>query len=275
MNTHIAKMLALLIVGSALVSMAGCAAGDRAYEDITSVTDPDKTTLQTRLVWMSPLARIRPVSGDKMVVYCRVKNSAGADVNLRGAVLDEIQNAGYQLTSNIDEAQFVVTADLRHFGEGSQTSATPIVAGAALGAVAGGVIGHNVGSGHTGAGAVVGGLAGAALGDIAAKRNKMREISLIVDVTLGERIAGGVATSLHAEDRTTITHSGGLATSGGYEGGSSAGGSSEAQVVDMREDFLYHRNRVTASAKRMNLQLCQAEPVLKVKLARAVANALP
>ncbi len=265
----------MILVLAALVVTSGCETGDRAYEGMVRATDPDKTTLQTTVTWMNPQPRIRPVSGNQMVVYVRVKNSAGADMDLVGSVMQQIQGMGYRITTNIDEAQFTINADLRHFGEGSEKSYTPVVAGAAVGAGAGAVVGNNMGSGHTAEGAVAGAVIGGLIGNVAANRNKMREINLIVDVTIGERIEGGVQSARRSGTDDSTTHSAGVVTQGVRETGRSTSTSSETQSVNVKEEFLYHQNRVTASARRMNLTLLESQPVLTQKLSLAIANALP
>lgn len=268
-------LVTLLLVGTTFMSLFGCAAGDRFVEGTTRVTDPDKVRLQTKLTWANPQPRIRAVSGDKMVVYARVKNSAGADVSLRTAVEDALEDSGYELTRNIDEAQFIIRADLRHFGEGSETNIAPVAVGAGLGAVAGGVLGHNVGGGRTTEGALAGAAVGGLVGKVAANRNKIRTINLIVDVSIGERIGQKVSTRRRAGSETEVSHAGNISGGAGRETGRSSAGSSEEQAVELEEDFLYHENRVTVSATRMNLALGEAAPVLTRKLSLAVANALP
>jgi hypothetical protein len=275
MNTSKLTGVIILLVAAALVVLNGCATMDSAYEKTVSVTDPDKTRLSTELTWLNPQPRIRPVSSDKMFVYCRVKNSSGSDIELRDAIQDEIEELGYRLTRDIDEAQFTIMADLRHFGEGSETSSTPLIAGAVIGGVGGGVIGHNVGTGNTGTGAVAGAVAGAVIGDIVAKRNKIRTINLIVDITIGERIGKKVSTKRGSEEESYVEHAGDISAGAGLESGHSSSGSSDSQSVALEEDFLYHSNRATSSATRMNLTLDQAEGPLVRKLSQAVANALP
>jgi hypothetical protein len=214
-----------------------------------------------------------------MVVYCRVRNSSGSDVDISDAVRSEIEKLGYKMTNDVNQAQFTLEADVRYFGEGAKTDLGPVVLGGVAGGVTGGVIGHNVGSGSsssTAGGAVIGAAAGAALGSIVANRNKMRDINLVVDISIGERIQGQkVSTTRGSHDDVQVTHRDAYNKGGGTEGGDSSAGSSEAQQVTIEEDFLYHTNRVTASAQRMNLTLQQAAPVLTEKLAKAVANSLP
>lgn len=258
-----------------LALFSGCQSVDRGYENVVSVTDPDRVKLNTKLTWLHPQPNIRMVSSDQMYVYCRVRNSAGAEVELEDAIKEALQNREYRLTRNLEEAQFTINADLRYMGETATKKYDALIGGAAVGAGAGAVIGHNVGDNNTGIGAVAGAAAGAILGDIVANRNKQREFSLVVDVRLGERIRGGVSTSRGGDDSQTTTSRVGASTGGGLESGSARGTSSDTQNVQLTEDFLNHQNRVIAKAVSLNLTLVQAEPTLTRRLSKAIASSLP
>ena len=275
MRDNIFKSVVFMIVGVSLLSV-GCESVDSGYEGLVGMTDPDKVRLQTDLKWMSPQPRIRPVSADDMVIYCRVRNSAGADVDVSEAVKDKVEDMGYTLTRNIDEARFTLNADVRYLGEGAKKDLGPVVIGGVLGGVTGAVIDHNVGKDNITTGAIGGAAAGALLGNIVANRNKIREFSLVVDVVIGERVKGQkVATTRRSSETTKVTHSDTFNKGGGTEGGRSSAGSSENQSVSIEEDFLYHTNRITATAKKMNLTLSESAPVLTDKISRAIAGSLP
>jgi len=256
-----------------LVCLYGCEGIDRGYESWVKSTDPDRARLATELEWLNPQPRIQPSNHN--FVYCRVRNSSGADINLRHAVQDEIEASGFRLTRNLDEAQYIINADLRYFGESTDKTHDALVGGAVLGGVGGAVIGHQMGDGHAGEGALVGAAAGALLGNIIADRNKMRKISLIVDVRIGERIQGGVVTNRGGQSKSDLGSSNAMGTTGGRESGSSSTGFNESQSVQLSDDFLYHENRVIAWAERLNLAAVEAEPVLTRRLSRAIASALP
>jgi hypothetical protein len=265
----------LAVLAVLLVACGACQTVDRGYEGVISATDPDRVKLNTKLTWLHPQPNIRMVSSDQMYVYCRVRNSAGADVELEDAIKEALQDRDYRLTRNLDEAQFTISADLRYLGETATKKYDAVIAGGAIGAGTGAVIGHNVGDNNTGVGAVAGAAAGALLGDIIANRNKQREYSLVVDVRLGERIHGGVSTNRSGDDSQTTSSRAGASTGGGLESGSARGTTSETQSVELTEDFLNHQNRVIAKAESMNLTLAQAEPTLTRRLSKAIASSLP
>lgn len=260
---------------SVFLVMGGCEGLDRSYESMVVATDPDRARMRVGLKWMNPQPRIRPVSSHQMYVYCRVRNSSGADIDLDDAVRSEIEKVGYRLTRNIDEAQFTINADLRFVGESAYKTPDALLGGAGLGAIGGAVLGHNIGKDNTGKGALIGAAVGGLIGDVVANRNKMREFTMIVDVTLGERIRGGVVTQRGSRADSNVSSSSGLNVGGGFERGSSSAGSSESSSVEVREDFLYHENRVVARAERLNLTFGEAAGVLTHRLSRALSSALP
>ncbi len=271
---HKQTLSILLLIGFILPFSIGCQGLDRTHESVVKATDPDRARIQSNLKWLNPQPRIRPVSSDQMYVFCRVKNSSGTDVDLRRAILDEVEAQGYRLTRNVDEAQFTLTADLRYLGETATKQHDAVVGSAIIGGIAGAVIGNNSG-GRTGEGAAIGAVAGALLGDVTEKRNKDREFTLVVDVIIGERIRGGVNTTREGNQSGSVQSSNAQRTGAGYETGRSDAGSSERQIYETTEEFLYHENRVTASAKRLNLTLEEATPSLTRRLSRAISSALP
>ena len=102
---------------AAMALMSGCVTMDSAYEGATRTTNPDATKVQTDIRWTGRQPRIRPVPVEEKLVYFTARSSAGVDIDLTPAIENQLGQRGYRLTPNIDEAQFVLDADLRHFGE--------------------------------------------------------------------------------------------------------------------------------------------------------------
>tara|TARA_Y100000310_G_scaffold311548_1_gene357926 strand:- start:13594 stop:14394 length:801 start_codon:yes stop_codon:yes gene_type:complete len=263
-----AKSIIILTFVLYIIMMAGCQSIDRGYEKMVAATDPDRVKLNTSLKWLNPQPRIPPSS--RRMVYARVRNSAGVDVDFSKVVQTEILETGYMLVYDPSAAQYILNVDVRHMGERAIKHGDAAVAGAVGGAVAGGVVGHNTKAG-TGPGAVIGGIAGALLGNIVGQRNKDREYTFVVDVTLGERMDVGVSTS-KASDTTNEVSS--RAGSSG-ESGSSVASSSEYQRHESVEDFYFYENRVVISARSLNLKLHDAAPLLIRRASLAIASTLP
>lgn len=263
-----------LVVACLVCCLAsGCASVDRMYRGTVRLVDPDKMTLRGDVKWMSPLPNLREVEEGRKVVYLRTTNSSGSPV---GSLYEKIAAgfglAGYRVTRNVGEAHFTVNADVRYFGESSEKGGEgSMLTGAAVGGATGAVIGHNVGSGHRGAGAGIGVLAGLAVGNVLASRNKMISMELAVDVRIGERVEAGVKTVRRARDATGVNH----VDVAGAEGGMSEGGSSEEQRVEVEEDFFYHKNRLAAHVAKMALTPDEALPWLSERLATSLSSVLP
>ena len=260
---------------AAMALMAGCVTMDSAYEGATRTINPDAVKVQTDIRWTGRQPRIRPVSAEDKFVYFTARSSAGVDIDLTPAIEHQLEQRGYRLARNIDEAQFVLDADLRHFGEQRTRSNTGAVTGAILGGAAGGATGNNVKEFDRTTGAVGGAILGGVIGHVLDNRNKMVEIKLIVDVTIGERVPDGVST-----EETTPSGTGSVGR-GSYTGdkyGESGRYESEShkdQGVKVSDGFLYHNNQVVASARKMKLTMYEAEPLLIARLSRAIASALP
>ncbi|MFO7821727.1 MAG: complement resistance protein TraT [Lentisphaeria bacterium] len=264
----------------AIYLFTGCAAMDKGYRGVVGVVDPDKMALATDLKWMTPPTNmgLRSVSPDKMAVYLRLKNSAGQPIpGLYETLTAALQQAGYRITPDPAKAHFTMFADVRYFGINKNSDGgASMLTGAVLGGATGAVIGHNVGDGHTAVGAGAGAAAGGAMGKIMANRNKMIEVALAVDLRIGERVEGGVETT--RTGTTSAKTSTGVATNigGGVEGGSSQAKTTDRQKADSkREDFLYHGNRIVATAERMGLTPKEALPTLKSRIGLAMGSVLP
>jgi len=257
----------------AVIVGTGCATTDSMYRGTVRIINPDKMTLQGTVKWMNPMPNLRPVSPDKRVVYLRVRNVSGSPLpDLTPQIRAGFEQAGYRVTTNPDEAWYTVTIDLRYFGENRKLDAGgSMLAGAAFGALPGAIIGHNVGSGHTAEGAIIGAAVGAAVGKIMANRNKMVEYDLVIDVRIGERVQGGVKTVRKSSSDAAVTHT----DVRGAEGGRARAGSGEEQKVEVKEDFLFHENRLVAYAKRMALTPDEALPFLQQRLVAALSSVLP
>ncbi len=251
----------------------GCATMDAAYVGTIKAVDPDQAKLHQGTRWLNPQPNFRLVSQDKMSVYVRVRDSSGSGLDISRDVRMALEDLGYRQTRNLDDAQYVMSIDLRYYGENSRADGGHATMAAGFGgAIVGGIIGHQ--SGRTGEGAVIGGLATGMLFNTLAKRNKVREFNVVIDTRVGERIPGGVQTTRRSSDNSNVSHSGRTSV-GGADRGSARGGSEESQQAYITEDFLYSQNRLVVFASQLNMQPEVAAPVLKTRMIRALSNVLP
>ena len=268
------KYLTLLALA---LFMCSCSTMDSIYTGTASMTDPDSVVLRPTLNWANPAPNLNPVPPERMKVYVRIRNTSGSDINFKRSVNAAVLGAGYQVTRDINEAQFIINADLRKLEEVRVKSGgrgTLISAG--VGAAAGAAVGHNVGNGeHRTEGAIIGAVLGALFGDTMANRNKMVTYQMIVDLRVGERIEGGVTTTRSSNDAKTNIGSSSVRVGPTNVGGSSRQTATDKQAVKMRGDFYYQTNTLVAQATKLKLLLTEAAPVLSDKIGSAIGNVLP
>ncbi|MBI5135740.1 MAG: hypothetical protein HZA24_00225 [Nitrospirae bacterium] len=258
---------------AAVLLATGCATMDKAYVGTVKAVDPDQLRLKQESRWLNPHPNFRLVGEDKMKVYVRVRDSSGSDLDISREVRMALEDQGYTLTRNLDDAQYVLSADIRYYGENSHVDGGRATMTAGVGgAVIGGIIGKQ--SNRTTGGAMVGGLVTGLLFDTLAQRNKVREFDVVVDTRIGERVPGGVHTIRRSEDDSSLSHSG-RAAAGGGDSGWAAGELEESQRASFEEDFLYSQNRLVVFVQKLNLQPEEAAPVLQERMIRALSNVLP
>lgn len=261
------------------VVLTGCASMDSAYRGTTGIVNPDKVRLQTNLEWLTPPTSmgLRMPAGTYPTVFYRYRNTAGLHVpGLHERIIGSLTAAGYNVTNDPEQAHFILTTDVRYFGETREKDGTgALLTGAALGGVTGAVVGHNVGSGYGREGAVAGAVLGAAVGNVMANRNKMVEIALAVDVRIGERVNGNVETTRRTQTSGDVGQAAAIRMASGSETGHSSGESREDQALRVQDQFLYHNNRVVVSGRKMALTPEEALPVLSDRLSLALSSVLP
>lgn len=255
----------------AISGLVGCTTLDSVYQGAVGITDPDSVKLRGDVEWLNPQPDVR-FSND-MTVYLRVRNSSGSEfpVNqLRSQVANEIEDAGYQLVRQPDQAQYVLRVNVRGYGE---NAAAEFSSGA--GAAIGGLIGYHVSSHdeYQAAAGVGGAVVGEVVTNILRNRNKQVRIDLVTDLIVGERIKGGVKTTRTTSDNQQL-HSLQAGKQAGNTGRSRTQ-SSERQIVEITEDFLNHENRLVASAERLKLTPEEALDFLLVKMVSAISGVLP
>jgi hypothetical protein len=263
----------VLVVGLAAALLPACSAMDKAYVGTVGAVDPDQLKLKQETRWLNPQPNMRVVSQDKMTVFVRMKDSSGSDLDISRELRMALEDMGYTLTRNVDEAQYILNADIRYYGENARADGGRATMAAGIGGgIVGGIIGHQ--SRRTGEGALVGAAATGLLFDTLAQRNKIREFDAVVDLNLGERVKGGVRTTRTTSDEQAVGHVG-SASKGGFDVGASASSSEDTQRAFVEEDFLYHKNRLVTYVSKLNLSPEEADPVLKERLVKALSNVLP
>lgn len=115
-------------------------------------------------------------------IFVRGANTSSfTDIDFQKAITDHMLARGFKLTKNSKEATFVMQANLLYFGEeDSQHTMDGMLAGAAVGAVGGGIA-------KGGSGALIGAGGGALLGAAVGSMTNTTSIIAVTDILIEER----------------------------------------------------------------------------------------
>jgi hypothetical protein len=241
-----------------------------------SVGSPELKQLKVSSKWLTPSPDIRPVSGKNKLVYLSIRNTSGSNIEIRNEVRAKVQELGYRVTDDLDQAYFILMADLRYFGEKSDRGYGNTVGGAVIGGVAGGVVGNTAfGNKNRTRNTVIGAAAGAVIGGVAGhfidNAETVRILDLVVDVRIGEKIAGGIDTKTSRNANRSLNS----AVRDGTEAGRASSSTKESSSFTRREDFFYQKARLVCSARKIGLTDDEAEAPLSKRLSRQIGQLLP
>lgn len=121
---------------------------------------------------------IDPVHMNDRVIFISVSNTSGEYVNLKPKLIKRLENMGYIVTNNPNEAVFILQTNILYCNVKREENT-------ADGAIIGGAIGAGIGGYNSGAtGAVLSGLAGATLGALLGHTSEDTIIQMRVDVSI-------------------------------------------------------------------------------------------
>lgn len=238
--------LALAVALTGTLFLNGCAATH------TAINKRD-LAVSTK---MSDTIFLDPVPVDQQVVYLQVRNTSDhQEIDIESGIASAIQSKGYQVTRDLDKAQYLIQANILQIGETDLRDASQAVGegyGAALtGAALGGTY-TGGGSGRLGT-AIIGGLAGMAANAMV----KDIKYSMITDIRVSERLGGDIE----------VTESNQAQLSQGSSGTRSV--SSTATT-----DWQRYDTRVASVANKMNLDFEEALPELEQGLIDSISGLL-
>lgn len=181
-----AKMTSLLLV---VIILSGC------FATRTAIT---KRNLEIKTK-MSETLFLDPVSDDKKIIYVKVRNTTGiGGLGLEDAIKASLVNNGYKVTSNPNEAIFILQANILQAGKNeNESSLLENFGDAAVPGVIGGAIGKSTG-GDTGA--IIGATAGATIGFIGSSLVQDITYSLITDIEVKQRVVFSAARTKNTKD---------------------------------------------------------------------------
>ena len=241
-------LASLVVVGL----LAGCAATTTAV----SKRNLDVQTKMTETVF------IEPVNADRRTVYLNVRNTSDKpDFTVETAIRRQLEEAGYRVVEDPDQAQFMLQANVLQAGRNSETAAEAAgaggfgsaVSGAAVGAGSGYLLGQAGGSdvGLT----VAGALLGAAIGTVADAYVQDVTYTVITDIRVSERARGGTVVS-QSEQQTLGQGSGGSVT----------------QSSSTITDWKHYQTRIVSTANKANVEWDEAAPFMVDGLTRSIGG---
>ena len=238
-------LLVSIALASSLV-LSGCAATHTAI----SKRNLDVQTQMSDTVFLDP----RPAS--EQIVYLQVRNTSDhQEINVEPLIEQSLKSRGYQVTTNLDEAYYLVQANILQIGETDLRGAEGALSqgyGAGLtGAVVGGT-GFGGGSGRVGT-ALIGGLVGMAANAMV----KDVHFTMISDLQISERADDGV--TVNEQNQAQLNQ-----------------GTSGHRTISSTKETDWHRyqTRVVSTANQVNLSFEDALPELEQGLSNSIAGIL-
>lgn len=228
------------------LGLSGCAAVQTAI----SKSDLDVQNKMTDTIFLDP------VSQSKKTVYVQVKNSSDKpDFDLASPISSDIQAKGYTVVSDVEQAHYLLQANVLQVGKIDPSAAQTAYAGGYGSVVgttaAGATIGALASSSLMGAG--IGGLAAAAVSVVADAAVKDVTYTIITDVQVSER--SKVAVREKTSQRLQQGRSG-----------------TRDVTAEETTDWKRYQTRVMSTANQVNLSFEDALPQLKSGTSRSIAG---
>lgn len=238
-----------LLYGSVVVAVAvltGCAATQTAIEH-------GKLETSSKL---SETVFLNPVPDSQKTVFVSVKNTSDHEMNVESALKSAIKARGYQVMSDPRSAHYLLQANVLKVGKMSMAASKSALGGGFGSALAGGAAGSALGSlAHTPNAMIGGAIAGGLIGLAADSLVKDVNYTMVTDVQISERVAGGV--KVREEHRTAMRQG-------------SASSLNQTAVTDSQ--YQRYRLRVVSNADKVNLAFKDAVPALKSGLVNVLVG---
>jgi len=244
-------LLLSFTVATVVLGLTGCAAVH------TSIAKKD-LDVQTK---MSETVFLDPVSPDKKVIFITIRNTSDKNnFDINTPIQSAISSKGYRITTNPDEAHYILQANVLSVAKSSPTAAEAAlhsgyggtVAGAVLGAGIGGAAGGWAGAGY---GGLAGGLIGAAAETIGDAYVKDVTFVVITDIEISEKVKDGVV--LRQDSKLGLK-----------QGLSGSASQTSSEVVDRKK----YRTRIVSTANQANLEYEQAATPLTAGMVRSISG---
>lgn len=225
--TTLRQYLAVALVLS--MGLSGCAA------TTTSIAKRN-LDVQTK---MSDTIFLDPVSPSQQTVFVQIRNTSDKpELSVRESIVSAMNNRGIRVVDDPDLAHYWLQANVLQAGRSTKSSTQSAYdsgfGGVIIGAAGGAAVGAVIDRGNSGVGAVLGGLAGAAISSAADAFVQDVTYTIITDIQISERTDRGVS----SQSSATIKQ------------GSSGSLSQSDSSVDNRKRYA---SRVVSTANKANL----------------------
>ncbi|TMA70582.1 MAG: hypothetical protein E6J69_01995 [Deltaproteobacteria bacterium] len=282
-STRGARRLGCLMLALAvLFGAGGCTAVGRG---MSSAVGSKYAKADSGITWNVPAPELELTGGNR-TAYLSYRNiSDASDIDLRSAFQGGIQDRGYRVVDNPEQATYRLRVTVRYFGENeaadggeSLAAGLGVISGAAVGVGTGIGVARATGSGI--AGGITGGVAGAAAGLAVNSAMQVREWDAIADIVLEERLPKPVDVDVQSDRSTESTTATGAVTAHGGTRGTSVGGgardaTSATMAIKRKTNYFPHGIRVTGWARQVRMTREEAIPLIQGHLRSAVPNLLP
>lgn len=245
-NISRVKALSQTVIAGSVAVITGCAATQTAIEHGHLET----TTKLSETVFLNP------VSDGQKTVFVSVKNTSDQEINIEPALKSSFKAHGYKVVNSPNGAHYLLQANVLKVGKMSVAASQSALGGGFGSALAGGAAGLALGSlTHNSNAMIGGGIAGGLVGLAADSLVKDVNFTMITDVQISEKVAGGM--KVREEHRASLRQ------------GSS---SSLNQVSTTDSQYQRYRVRVVSNADKVNLAFKDAVPALKAGLVKELVG---
>ena len=229
----------ILLLTLSILSLTACGA-------IKTSVEKSGLDVQTRA---SESIFLEPVGPDKRVVFVSVRNTSDRDLDIKPRILARLQQSGYRITDDPDEAQFMLQANVLKVGKTNEDERDSFIEAGFTGAALGGLAASDSRSTE---GKVLGAIAGVVVDAMV----KDVLYTMVTDIQLRERPRGGERVSSAQSAQTAQGSS------------TTVNESTNRSTVDWKT----YRTRIVSTANQVNLEFDEALPALEDGLIRSIAG---
>jgi outer membrane lipoprotein SlyB len=230
------KIFSIMLTGLAFI---GCSA-------VNTSLNKRELDVQTRT---SDTIFLEPVRPDKRIVFISVRNTSDKDLNVKSRIKLRLINAGFKITDDPDQAQFMLQANVLKVGKDNLKSSDSYINAGFSGAALGNAVSSRSDSGQ---GIVIGALVGV----IADSLVDDTLFTMVTDLQVRERPQSNEGVTQQQDTFSTQGED-----------------TSVTQVSDaIHVNWKTYHTRIVSTANQANLDFEEALPALEDGLVRSIAG---